>query len=39
MADPAAVESILRQGADKAREISVPFLTEIRRRVGVRPLG
>jgi tryptophanyl-tRNA synthetase len=39
MADLAAVESILRQGADKAREISVPFLTEIRRRVGVRPLG
>jgi tryptophanyl-tRNA synthetase len=39
MADPAHVESVLRAGAAKARELSVPFLAEIRRRVGVRPLS
>lgn len=39
MADPAHVESVLLKGADKARAISVPFLAEIRRRVGVRPLA
>jgi tryptophanyl-tRNA synthetase len=39
MADPAEVESVLRRGAEKARAISVPFLKEIRQRVGVRPLA
>ena len=39
IADPAHVESILRAGATKARALSVPFLAEIRRRVGVRALG
>jgi tryptophanyl-tRNA synthetase len=39
IADPAHVESVLRAGAAKARELSVPFLADIRRRVGVRPLG
>lgn len=33
------VESVLREGAEKARAVSIPFLEEIRRRVGVRPLG
>jgi tryptophanyl-tRNA synthetase len=39
MADPAHVEAVLRNGAEKARAISGPFLAEIRRRVGVRPLA
>ncbi|HEY5665828.1 MAG TPA: tryptophan--tRNA ligase [Gammaproteobacteria bacterium] len=39
IADPAHVESVLLDGARKAREISVPYLAEIRRRVGVRPLA
>ncbi len=38
LASPDHIESILRQGAEKARAVSVPFLQEIRRRVGVRPL-
>jgi tryptophanyl-tRNA synthetase len=37
--DPAIVEQELLHGAEKAREISVPFLDEIRRAVGIRPLG
>jgi tryptophanyl-tRNA synthetase len=39
VADPAHVESVLRTGADRARQVSEPFLAEIRRRVGVRPLA
>ena len=39
IADPAHVESVLRAGAAKARALSVPFLADIRRRVGVRPLA
>jgi hypothetical protein len=30
---------VLLAGAAKAREISVPYLAEIRERVGVRPLA
>jgi len=37
--DPAYVESILRQGAERAREISVPFISRVRNAVGIRPLG
>jgi len=39
IADPAHVESVLRDGARKGRELSTPFLAEIRRRVGIRPLA
>ena len=39
IADPAHVESVLRAGAAKARALSTPFLADIRRRVGVRPLS
>jgi tryptophanyl-tRNA synthetase len=39
IANPGEVESILCGGAIKAREISAPLLSEIRARVGVRPLG
>jgi tryptophanyl-tRNA synthetase len=38
-ANPDHVEEILKAGAAKAREISVPYLAEIRERVGVRPVG
>jgi tryptophanyl-tRNA synthetase len=36
--DPAIVEQELRRGAEKAREISVPYLEEIRYAVGIRKL-
>jgi tryptophanyl-tRNA synthetase len=39
MDDPAIVEQELLKGAEKAREISVPFLNEIRNAVGIRRLG
>jgi tryptophanyl-tRNA synthetase len=39
IAAPDHVESVLHKGAEKARQISAPFLDEIRQRVGVRPLG
>jgi tryptophanyl-tRNA synthetase len=39
IANPGTVESILQAGAAKARAISVPFLNDIRVRVGVRALG
>jgi tryptophanyl-tRNA synthetase len=37
--DPAEVEAELKRGADRAREISVPYLDEIRYAVGIRKLG
>jgi tryptophanyl-tRNA synthetase len=39
MDDPAMVEQELLRGAEKAREVSVPFLDEIRSAVGIRALG
>jgi tryptophanyl-tRNA synthetase len=39
IANPGAVEDVLRQGAEKARAVSRPFLAEIRERVGIRPLA
>ena len=39
MADPAIVEDELLKGAERAREISVPYLEEIRHAVGIRKLG
>ena len=36
---PDHVEGVLRRGAEKAREVSVPFMDEIRRAVGFRKLG
>jgi tryptophanyl-tRNA synthetase len=39
MANPREVEDVLRRGAEKARAVSRPFLTEIRERVGIRPLA
>ena len=39
IADPAIVEAKLVRGAERAREITVPFLDEIREAIGIRPLG
>jgi tryptophanyl-tRNA synthetase len=39
IAAPDHVEAVLRAGAAKARQVSAPFLGEIRKRVGVRALG
>jgi tryptophanyl-tRNA synthetase len=39
IADPAVVEDELRKGAARAREISVPYLTQIRDAIGIRKLG
>ena len=35
---PDHIEQILKRGAARAREYSVPFLRELRRAVGIRPL-
>jgi tryptophanyl-tRNA synthetase len=37
--DPGYVESVLLKGAERAREISVPFTAKVRSAVGIRPLG
>ena len=39
IADPAVVEQELQKGAARAREISVPYLEELRHAVGIRRLG
>ena len=38
IAAPDHVESVLREGAERAREIAVPFMTDVRHAVGIRPL-
>jgi tryptophanyl-tRNA synthetase len=37
--DPAHIEAVLRDGAAKARALAAPRLAELRRAVGIRPLG
>ncbi len=37
--DPAIVENELQRGAERAREVSVPYLAEIREAIGIRKLG
>lgn len=39
MADPAAIEAILRDGAAKARAIATPKLAELREVLGLRPMS
>ena len=39
IADPGHIEATLKKGAQRAREYSVPFLQEIRKAVGIRPIG
>ena len=36
---PEQIEGVLQEGARKAREYSRPFLAQIRRAVGITPLG
>ncbi len=38
MADPARMETILARGAEKAREVSRPFMQQIREAIGIRPM-
>ncbi|MCP4020315.1 MAG: tryptophan--tRNA ligase [Desulfobacteraceae bacterium] len=37
--NPGDIDTILMQGAQKAREFSVPFLEKIRKTIGIRSLG
>jgi len=37
--DPGHIESVLQRGAERAREIAVPFIAKIRDAVGIRRLG
>ena len=39
IADPAAVEAELKKGAERARELSAPYLAQIRDAIGIRTLG
>lgn len=39
IADPAIVETELRKGADRAREVAVPYMADIREAIGIRKLG
>lgn len=39
IADPPMVEVALKRGADRAREVAVPYLDQIRHAVGIRPLA
>jgi tryptophanyl-tRNA synthetase len=39
MKDPGTIETTLRAGADKARELAAPFMRELRQAVGLRNLS
>ncbi|MDX1516307.1 MAG: tryptophan--tRNA ligase [Woeseiaceae bacterium] len=39
IANPGDVEAALKDGAERARAIAVPYLAEIRGAIGIRPLG
>lgn len=39
IADPGVVEAELRKGAERAREVAVPYMSEIRNAIGIRKLG
>ncbi|WP_439102630.1 tryptophan--tRNA ligase [Congregibacter sp.] len=39
IADPGHIEAVLRQGADRAREQSVPLINKVRAAVGIRPMA
>lgn len=36
--DPSHIESVLQEGAEKARDYSRPFLAKLREAVGIRPI-
>ncbi len=39
IANPAYIEKVLKEGAEKARAQSIPFLSEIRKKIGVQAIG
>jgi len=39
IADPVVVEAELKKGAERARELAVPYLDQIRDAIGIRSLG
>ena len=39
IADPSVVEAELQKGAARARDLSVPYLEQIRDAIGIRKLG
>ncbi|EED32735.1 tryptophanyl-tRNA synthetase [gamma proteobacterium NOR5-3] len=39
IADPGHIERVLRTGAERAREHSVPFMAKVRAAVGIRPMA
>ncbi|WP_439108050.1 tryptophan--tRNA ligase [Congregibacter sp.] len=39
IADPGHIETVLRQGATRAREQSAPLMTKVRAAVGIRPMA
>jgi tryptophanyl-tRNA synthetase len=39
LADPAAIEAVLKEGADKARQIAAPLMVRLRQAVGLRALA
>jgi tryptophanyl-tRNA synthetase len=39
IADPGYIETVLKEGAEKARAQSIPFLSEIRKKIGVQAIG
>ena len=39
LADPGVVEAELQKGAERARELSAPYLAQIRDAIGIRRLG
>jgi tryptophanyl-tRNA synthetase len=38
MAQPSLIERLLREGAERAREVSAPFLKSVREATGIRPV-
>ena len=38
MAQPSLIEKLLREGAERARAFSRPFMQELRASVGLRPV-
>ena len=39
IADPGIVEAELKKGAERAREVAVPYMAQIRDAIGIRKLG
>jgi len=39
MGDPGHIEAVLKQGAQRAREYSIPVMEKVRAAVGISPLG